>query len=718
MMKRFYLFILISLSGTCFPTRLSAQDCVPTDTTLNWITYHFDYPDGVNLKRCKVVNEAVIWASSDRVFTTTQDGGCTWFTSRIDLLPDLELLHWDFSALDAQHVLAICYDDNNQVGRAFRTQDGGNTWEEILQDAFKLPGAWIDGVHYFDADHAVVFGDATDGYYEVMVTDDGGDTWSRVPASQFPPLVPDELYFFVWFYETKGDTIWSCSNKGRCWRSTDRGHHWTVTDILPEPPADWDNINIAFRDAQHGIAISSSEGPFVTSDGGETWTAQPGESNANFNLESIPGSNVYHMSNVYSLTYDDAQTWIYYYMLYDGWQPGFVHFLHSQYAWATGGTNLMHQFRFRHSLSSHRRFSHAKIKKEDVAVNPIPLEVTYLDYLWGQGEMVETVWTASQQGNPMVSIADVHTLSFGEMYTHTSDLYLPPVTGAYDLTGQGAVIGSGTPLFSLEGASIVTDTLASAADDSSEDVFGFSGPDPVLSRYNLGVADTLTAMSMYYLGPHPNTGAYCDLEFVAFDIDPATSLPDQLLWTSETIDLTPAQVGTYIYAVVPGGLPLPAGSYAFGLRALCPSSNGFNLMGADIDHRDPGMLFFFDGSWSLDDFWGDDGSMMMNLHFAEIVPDIPNALPELNPDEWTMDIFPNPSAGPVYLSAQAPAREEYAVQLLNALGEVVFTGKVAADSRGELHYSMDLSFLAGGVYFLVLSGETHRFTGKLIRRHP
>jgi len=90
-----------------------------------------------------------------------------------------------------------------------------------------------------------------------------------------------------------GNNIWFGTNKGRVFRSTDKGHNWTVSNTTFGNNGLIETL--AFKDSLNGIAVNSggtSSTYNLTTDGGLTWVNQPSSTPIAINIiEFIPGSN-------------------------------------------------------------------------------------------------------------------------------------------------------------------------------------------------------------------------------------------------------------------------------------------------------------------------------------------------------------------------------------------------------------------------------------------
>ena len=132
----------------------------------------------VRLRGVSAVSESVAWASgAGATVLRTIDGGATWQKLKVT---DEALDFRDIDAVDAQtaYVLSI---GNGPVSRIYKTTDAGKTWQ--LQFKNEDQKAFLDAMTFWDANHGIVFGDSVDLKFYILITADGGRTWSRVPTT-------------------------------------------------------------------------------------------------------------------------------------------------------------------------------------------------------------------------------------------------------------------------------------------------------------------------------------------------------------------------------------------------------------------------------------------------------------------------------------------------------------------------------------------------------
>ena len=274
------------------------------------------------LRGVSAVNEQVAWASgSGSTVLRTTDGGATWKK----LTVTSETLDFrDVDAMDAQtaYVLSI---GNGPASRIYKTTDAGATWTmQFKSDDQKV---FLDAMSFWDADHGIVFGDSVDGQLYILLTDNGGRTWTRVPPSSLPPALENEGAFaasgtnIALFGKTHAWIGTGAGAKARVLRTADRGRSWQVADTPLGAAQSAGIFSIAFRDQKHGVVAGGDyrkeqdavDNLAITGDGGITWKLVKGLSGFRSVVAYVPGAKKPALVALgpaggdYSL--DDGQTW-------------------------------------------------------------------------------------------------------------------------------------------------------------------------------------------------------------------------------------------------------------------------------------------------------------------------------------------------------------------------------------------------------------------------
>ena len=274
----------------------------------------------VRLRGVSAVSESVAWASgAGATVLRTTDGGNTWQKLHVT---DDSLDFRDVDAVDAQtaYILSI---GNGPDSRIYKTSDAGKTWQ--LQFKNDDPKAFLDAMTFWDANHGVVFGDSVDLKFYVLMTADGGHTWSRVPTANLPPAQGNEGAFAA-----SGTNIavigkshaWigtGAATRSRVLRTSDGGRTWHVADTPLASGPSAGIFSIAFRDQKHGVIAGGDykkeqeavDNLAVTSDGGATWKLVKGLSGFRSVVAYVPGTKTLVALGPSGGDYstDDGQTW-------------------------------------------------------------------------------------------------------------------------------------------------------------------------------------------------------------------------------------------------------------------------------------------------------------------------------------------------------------------------------------------------------------------------
>lgn len=228
------------------------------------------------------VNKDVAWVSGTKgTVGRTIDGGKNW---EVITVPGAEKL--DFRDIEAfsdsiAYVLSIGPAENSRI---YKTTDGGKNW--ILQFTNSDKDAFYDAIAFWDKNHGIAMSDPVKGFYRLITTDDGGNTWKQLPTTNMPPASPNEGAFAAsgTCLITQGQNdAWFVTGGGkvaRLFHSTDRGQTWTATETPILAGIESAGIfSIAFKDSSLGMIvggdyqkpIETDRTAAITTDGGKTW---------------------------------------------------------------------------------------------------------------------------------------------------------------------------------------------------------------------------------------------------------------------------------------------------------------------------------------------------------------------------------------------------------------------------------------------------------------
>jgi len=214
------------------------------------------------LQAVSVVDPRVIWVSGHGgTWGRTLDAGTTWETG---VVPGQDSLQFrDVHAVHADTALLLAAGPGDR-SRIFRTVDGGRGWTEVLRNLD--PDAFFDCLDLWESvdgapRRGVAFSDAVEGEFVVLITEDGGASWTQVPPGTLPPAEGTEGAFAA-----SGTCVvtvgtrhgWIGTGAGtapRVLRTTDGGTTWTAAPT-PLPAGEAAGIaSLVFRDTLQGWAL-------------------------------------------------------------------------------------------------------------------------------------------------------------------------------------------------------------------------------------------------------------------------------------------------------------------------------------------------------------------------------------------------------------------------------------------------------------------------------
>lgn len=270
------------------------------------------------LRGLSAVSDTVAWASgTGGTVLRTTNGGREW---RAVPLPDAQQL--DFRDIDAfsdrvAYVLSI---GNGDASRIYKTSNGGKAW--TLQLAMTDPKMFLDAMAFWTPERGIAYSDSIDGQFVIFQTTDGR-TWTRIPPAALPAALPNEGA-----YAASGtnvavhgrDHVWIGTTASRVLHSADGGRTWTIAQTQIPTSASAGIFSVAFRDAQHGIAVGGDyqqeleavDNAAVTADGGRTWTVSTGLSGYRTVVAPAPRSRSSWLAvgpRGADVSHDDGRTW-------------------------------------------------------------------------------------------------------------------------------------------------------------------------------------------------------------------------------------------------------------------------------------------------------------------------------------------------------------------------------------------------------------------------
>jgi photosystem II stability/assembly factor-like uncharacterized protein len=170
-----------------------------------------------------------------------------------------------------------------------RTIDQGDQWTEVYRHP--SPQAFFDGFSFWDSQHGLAVSDPVDGYWVILGTSDGGQSWTEWKRESVPVASPGEAAFAAssgCLLARSDREIWlgigGASHDepmARIYRRADSPQLWIPRESTLLRTASSGVFAIDFRDSQQGLAVGgdyrrpdqASQTAAWTEDGGQSWHA-------------------------------------------------------------------------------------------------------------------------------------------------------------------------------------------------------------------------------------------------------------------------------------------------------------------------------------------------------------------------------------------------------------------------------------------------------------
>ncbi len=224
------------------------------------------------------------------VVLRTVDGGLTWERLDLGLLGKLDGVHF----IDDKY--GWVWEKTSPLN-AYRTTDGGNTWQDMQTIAPDLSG--VEVIYFLTREKGWI-GIGNSVYF----TKNGGNSWDRIPQNfGHSAHGINEVYFS----DDLNGWIGSYSFDGfpSTYRTTDGGLTWTSQDF------EGDVLKIRFSDRDFGVMLikgQNSSRLWVTDDGGDNWQF-PSDFSYIYDFEIIDRQTIVAVGGGCHVSEDGGQTW-------------------------------------------------------------------------------------------------------------------------------------------------------------------------------------------------------------------------------------------------------------------------------------------------------------------------------------------------------------------------------------------------------------------------
>ncbi len=228
----------------------------------------------------------------------TTDGGKTWNKQYVTY-QDSIVPHFRSMASNGSEMYALSVANPALLYRI----NAGNPTIVYKEEHEKV---FYDSMKFFDEKNGIAMGDPTKDCLSIILTHDGGTTWTKIPCDQLPKAAEGEAAFAASNTNIKvlGKTAWIVTGgaKARVFKTIDLGKTWEVYETpIVQGGSSQGIYSVDFADKNNGFIIGGNylkedenkANKAITTDGGKTWTLVAEGKYPNYKrcVQYVPNSN-------------------------------------------------------------------------------------------------------------------------------------------------------------------------------------------------------------------------------------------------------------------------------------------------------------------------------------------------------------------------------------------------------------------------------------------
>lgn len=225
------------------------------------------------------VDEQVTWVSGTNGVVLNTSNNKDWNTYQDTSWSNLDFR--DIHAFNSKE--AIIMSSGGNRCEIYKTIDGNKTWDLVYENTSL--GIFFDGMDFWDDKNGIAFSDPINNHLLVITTSDGGSSWKKLEAVDFPKMIRHEAGFAAsgTSIQCVGDsTVYigtGGSKEARIYVSRNRGKNWEVMSTPMRKGEASGIYSLTFLDDKNGVLVggnyldsASVEGNCaITLDGGISW---------------------------------------------------------------------------------------------------------------------------------------------------------------------------------------------------------------------------------------------------------------------------------------------------------------------------------------------------------------------------------------------------------------------------------------------------------------
>ncbi|RKR13492.1 hypothetical protein CLV91_2212 [Maribacter vaceletii] len=254
------------------------------------------YEDSVSIRAIEVMGTSLAFAADKGVF-----GSVDFATNKVRLNTiDFEGKKPHFRSVAHTNSDFFMFSIANPA-LLYKTGDAGKM-ELVYKEVGE--GVFYDAMTFWNDKEGIAVGDSTNGCISILITRDGGESWSRIPCEDLPEGLKGEGAFAAsnTNIEVQGDKAWIATTNSRIYYSENKGVNWRVltTPIIDKKPTQG-IYSLDFYDDKIGFAIggdytspeSNTSNKAITIDGGKTWKLVANDKDPGYKscVQFVPNSN-------------------------------------------------------------------------------------------------------------------------------------------------------------------------------------------------------------------------------------------------------------------------------------------------------------------------------------------------------------------------------------------------------------------------------------------
>ena len=240
---------------------------------------HFTTLSHITIRALEARSDSSAWFGANHgVWGFTEDAGKHW---HIDSLK-VDSVFPEFRSIAVLNDSTVLLLSIASPAYLFKTTNKGKTWKLVYKNTDK--NIFFDSMKFRDEKNGIAIGDPIDGCFQLITTNDAGETWKQINCSNIPKAMEEESLFAssntcIDIYK---NNVWFATGgkHARVFHSTDYGNHFESYETPITQGEKMTGIfSIAFADDTTGIitggnyekADSSIISIAVTQDGGKSW---------------------------------------------------------------------------------------------------------------------------------------------------------------------------------------------------------------------------------------------------------------------------------------------------------------------------------------------------------------------------------------------------------------------------------------------------------------